>query len=96
MDEQTIENLRKLARLRVSETEAAELRRDLGAILDYVACLSEVDTTDIEPWERAGGEGDRDTSTLRPDRATPPMERSLALAVAPEHDGESVVVPRVL
>jgi aspartyl-tRNA synthetase len=44
-----IRHVAKLARLTMTEDEALKYRDDLNSILDYVAALEEIDTTDVAP-----------------------------------------------
>lgn len=44
-----VENVQRLARIQLTEAEAAKLEKELSAILDFVAKLSQVDTSRVEP-----------------------------------------------
>ncbi len=44
-----VKHVAKLARLRISETEAETFRREMNAILGYVEALNELDTDDVRP-----------------------------------------------
>jgi aspartyl-tRNA(Asn)/glutamyl-tRNA(Gln) amidotransferase subunit C len=81
-----------LARLRLTEAEAADAAQRLDAILDYVAQLEAVDTSGVPP-----------TSCVIP-LATPMREDvpgallppEVAVANAPAPRGSAFTVPRVL
>lgn len=53
-----IKHLAELSRLKLSEAETADLGEKLGAILDYVKQLNEVDTKKIEPTSQVSGLSD--------------------------------------
>jgi aspartyl-tRNA(Asn)/glutamyl-tRNA(Gln) amidotransferase subunit C len=50
-----IEDLAKLARIGISESEKTSLSSDMNAILEYVKQLEEVDTSDFEPTSQVTG-----------------------------------------
>jgi aspartyl-tRNA(Asn)/glutamyl-tRNA(Gln) amidotransferase subunit C len=87
-----VERIAHLARLRLTEAEAADAARRLDAILDYVAQLEAVDTSGVP-----------ETSFVIP-LATPMREDvpgallppELAVANAPAPRGSAFTVPRVL
>ena len=87
-----VERIAHLARLRLTEAEAADAARRLDAILDYVAQLEAVDTSGVPA-----------TSFVIP-LATPMREDvpgallppEVAVANAPTPRGSAFTVPRVL
>ncbi len=64
----------------------------LGQIVEYVAQLSELDTTDVEPMAHAI----ELQNVFRDDAVRPSLDRADALGVAPHHDGQCYLVPAVL
>lgn len=52
VDEATVQRIARLARIEVTSTEAKGLEKELSGILDWVAQLDEVDTTNVEPMTR--------------------------------------------
>jgi aspartyl-tRNA(Asn)/glutamyl-tRNA(Gln) amidotransferase subunit C len=54
IDEATVRHVARLARIKVTEPEAANLKRELTSILDWVDQLNEVDTSAVEPMTRMG------------------------------------------
>jgi aspartyl-tRNA(Asn)/glutamyl-tRNA(Gln) amidotransferase subunit C len=54
IDEATVRHVARLARIKVSEQETANLKRELTSILQWVEQLNEVDTTAVEPMTRMG------------------------------------------
>jgi len=80
-----------LAQLELTEAEVAAMQRDLGAILDYVEQLKEIDVAGVEPMTHAATL----VNPLRDDVVqAPPGPR--ALANAPARAGDLVAVPRFL
>jgi len=102
----SVEDVRRVAELghlELSGEEETRMRRDLNAILDYVAQLSELDTAEVEPMAqvseilaspgRVASEAD---SVLRADTLKPCLERERVMASAPETDGVYFKVPKVI
>ena len=48
-----VEHIAKLARLELTEKEKEKYTKQLGAILDYVQQMNEVDTSNVEPMSHA-------------------------------------------
>ena len=87
-----VEKVSLLGRLRLSEEELDKMTTQMGAILQYMELLAEVDTTGVEPMAHA-----RDVANVfREDRARPSLDRQQALANAPHRDDECYLVPAVL
>lgn len=87
-----VNHIAQLARLELSEQEKTRYREQLSAILDYVARLQELDTSDIPPTSSVLPK----RSVLRPDRSRPGMGRERLLANAPDVTDEQFRVPPVL
>lgn len=52
VDEKTVRRIARLARIKITDQEAAGLESELSAILDWVEQLDEVDTHGVEPMTR--------------------------------------------
>ncbi len=52
VDEKTVRRIAHLARIKITDQEAAGLESELSAILDWVEQLDEVDTHGVEPMTR--------------------------------------------
>ncbi len=52
VDEATVRRIARLARIRITDEEAAGLVGELSGILDWVEQLGEVDTDRVEPMTR--------------------------------------------
>lgn len=81
-----------LARLQLSPEETESLAKDMNKILDYMATLEELDTSDIEPLEHVIELEYR----LRSDKAKEPLSHEDALKNAPDADTDYFRVPRVI
>ncbi len=52
VDEKTVRRIAHLARIKITDEEAAGFESELSAILDWVEQLDEVDTDSVEPMTR--------------------------------------------
>jgi aspartyl-tRNA(Asn)/glutamyl-tRNA(Gln) amidotransferase subunit C len=98
-----VRRVAELANLELTADEESRMRRDLNAILDYVAQLSELDTAQVEPMAQvsevlatSGETASEDDSVLRDDVPRPCLERERVMAAAPETDGVFFKVPKVI
>lgn len=87
-----VRKLALLARLEISDEEVDHLGPQLESILGFVAKLSELDTTNVEPMTTALDVDNR----WRPDEIVPGLDREAALSNAPAADEECFRVPPVL
>ncbi len=87
-----IEATAQLAQLDLTAEEAAALRRDLEAILDYVGQLNRIDTAGVEPMAQAIVAA----TPLREDTARAGFTQAEALANAPEAAHGMFAVPKIL
>lgn len=81
-----------LARLRLDDQMAETLTSQMNDILNYMDKLGELDTTGVPPTTHAM----QLTGAMRPDQVRPSLPQDEALANAPDSDGESFVVPKVI
>jgi aspartyl-tRNA(Asn)/glutamyl-tRNA(Gln) amidotransferase subunit C len=81
-----------LARLELDEAELPIMARHLGAILDYVNKLQEVNTEGVEPLAHALDVH----NVFREDEPAPCLSVDAALANAPDRRGDFFGVPAVL
>ncbi len=87
-----VERIAHLARIRVSGEEADALAKDLGAMLEYVALLEQLDTTGVTPTATVIPLA----TPLRADEPGAPLAPEAALMNAPAADGSAFAVPKVL
>jgi aspartyl-tRNA(Asn)/glutamyl-tRNA(Gln) amidotransferase subunit C len=81
-----------LARLRVNDQEAEQLRDDMNKILGYMDQLNQVDTSNVEPLEHVL----ELPAVYREDIAKAPLNHDEALKNAPDSDSDYFRVPRVI
>lgn len=81
-----------LARLGLTEDEKATLREQLSSILEYMAALSQVDTSAIPPTAQVIPL----RNVMRDDVAVPSLGVEQTLANAPEREGDFFRFPPVL
>lgn len=87
-----VDKIARLARLELSDEEAALMGKQLGSILDYIAELSQVDTTGVEPLAHCLPM----QNVFREDRVEPGLGTEGALANAPKRVGDFFSVPTIL
>jgi aspartyl-tRNA(Asn)/glutamyl-tRNA(Gln) amidotransferase subunit C len=92
-----VERVAELAHLELSGDEPARMLHDLNAILDYVAELSELDTSSVAPLaqvsEMVSASG---ANVLRGDVHVPSLDRAEVMKEAPETDQAFFKVPKVI
>lgn len=87
-----VERVAGLARLELGPDEAQRMTGQLDAILDYVALLSAVDTTNVPPTSHAVPMA----TPLREDRPGIPLDAEDAVGNAPAREGSAFLVPKVI
>jgi aspartyl-tRNA(Asn)/glutamyl-tRNA(Gln) amidotransferase subunit C len=91
-DQSDVEKIAHLARLAVTGEEAQGLSGDLSRILDLVAQMDQVDTSDVEPMAHPLQMSQR----LREDRVTEENQRELFQSIAPATANGLYLVPKVI
>lgn len=89
---QDIEKVALLARIKVDDTQVADLEKDLSNILALVDQLQSADTSETEPMAHPLDAVQR----LRPDTVTEPNQRAAFQAIAPATENGLYLVPRVI
>jgi aspartyl-tRNA(Asn)/glutamyl-tRNA(Gln) amidotransferase subunit C len=87
-----VEHVAMLARLALTDDEIEQLTGELGAILDYAADVSALDTADVPPTAHPLPL----VNVLRPDEVRPGLDRDEVLAEAPAAEDGQFRVPRIL
>ena len=90
-----VEKIALLSRLKLSEGETEMFKDQLGAILDYIEMLSEVDIEGVEPFINAASEG----NVFRNDQLRPETENlsnEQALQNAPQSGDGFFKVPATI
>ena len=94
IDRAQVRHVARLARLALSPEEEERLAAQLGNVLGYIERLNSVDVSGVEPLSFAGDE--RAGLPLREDEPRPSLPREKVLEQAPQHDGQSFLVPRII
>lgn len=88
-----VRHVARLARLSLTADEEQRFVQQLSAILDAVATLEQVDTSEVPPTLHATA-GER--AVVRPDEPRPSLDPDDALANAPARVGTSFAVPKII
>lgn len=92
VDAATVRRIARLARIKVSDAEAAGLEGELSGLLDWVRQLDEVDTAGVEPMTRVVAR----EIPMRQDAITDGGISDQVTANAPQSDDSFFVVPKVV
>lgn len=92
IDNETVEKLAHLARLKLDPHEVPVMRADLEQIATWMEKLNELDTTHVEPLMHMSFE----INALREDQIDPHLDHTKALKNAPKADAEFFLVPKVI
>jgi aspartyl-tRNA(Asn)/glutamyl-tRNA(Gln) amidotransferase subunit C len=87
-----VEHVAQLARLALTDEELTSLTSELGAILDYAAEVSALDTDGVEPTAHPLPL----VNVFRADVVEPGLPRDEVLAAAPAAEDGRFKVPRIL
>ena len=82
----------RLARLQLSDEEAAMFQAQLGQVLEYVEKLEKIDVSAVEPMAHANAV----TNVFRDDQSRPWFRPEEALANAPRQANQLFIVPKVI
>ncbi len=92
VDRATVHRIAHLARIAITEDEAARLEKELSGILDWVAQLDEIDTSNVEPMTRVVAM----TLRQREDRVSDGDCADDIVKNAPAVDDHYFVVPKIV
>lgn len=87
-----VEHVARLARLGLSDEEIDRMQVQLSSILETIAKLADVDTSQVGPTAQVIAL----ENVMRDDEVRQPMPREAALANAPLREGPMLRVPVVL
>ena len=101
VSEERVLQVAALASLDLTPEELPAMRRDLNAILGYIAQLSELDVSKIAPMAQVAeiipdAAGSLSETPLREDTPVPCLDRHPVMEEAPETDGTFFKVPQVI
>jgi len=92
IDIEQVKQVAKLSRLDLTEAEISQFTTQLGAILEYVEKLDQLDTSNVEPLAHCLPIN----NCLREDEIKPSLGTDKTIANAPESDGQFFIVPKIL
>lgn len=92
IDEQTVDKIAHLARLKLADSEKQDMIKDMNKILGFMDKLNEVDTTGVEPLVYMTAE----PNILREDIVKQQITTREALQNAPDHDQSHFLVEKVI
>ena len=87
-----VRDVARLARIELTDEEAATFQSQLGSVLEYVEQLGKLDLTGVEPTAHANPV----YNVYRDDQALPGLERKAVLDNAPHAANNLVVVTKVI
>ena len=91
MSEEQVRHVANLARLGLTDEEVERMGDQLGAILESIDRIGELDLTDVPPTANPLNL----TNVLRPDEPRPELPREEALSIAPDAVDDLFAVPRI-
>ncbi|MFI5185562.1 MAG: Asp-tRNA(Asn)/Glu-tRNA(Gln) amidotransferase subunit GatC [Chitinophagales bacterium] len=92
VNDELIDKLAHLARLKFEESEKEEIKKDLQKMIEFVEKLNELDTAGVEPLLHMTDE----INVLREDEVQGSVSREEAMKNAPQHDEQFFKVPKVI
>lgn len=92
IDRDQVRKVAFLARLELDEQEQERFTEQLGAILDHIAQLQQLDTEGVEPTARAI----EMSNVVREDTLKPWQDREAILHNAPARESDFFRVPRII
>ena len=91
LSQKEVEHIARLARLELTSKQESLYREQLSAILDYIAKLRELDTTDVPPTYGGG----LAQMSLRVDEVRPSLTTEELLKNAPDAEDNQFKIPPV-
>jgi len=91
IDDQLLDKLAKLARIKIPEKEKIKMKESLSDILTWMEKLQEIDTSGVEPVSGIL----KEKNHTRKDEIIPGLDRKKILQNAPDNDEKFIKVPLV-
>lgn len=92
VDNNTVDKIAELAKLKFDDTAKEEIKADLNKMLDFVDKLNELDTKNVDPLIYMLDE----EQVLRKDEVKGQVSQQDALKNAPDKDSDYFKVPKVI
>ena len=87
-----VESVAELSRIKLDEASTETMQKELGAIVDSMEILNQLDTESIEPLSHVFNI----TNVMREDEVKESYDRADILKNAPEHTDETFIVPKTV
>ncbi len=87
-----VEYVAELSRIKLDEASTEKMQKELGAIVDYMEILNQLDTEGVEPLSHVFSI----TNVMREDEVAESYDRAEILQNAPEHTDETFIVPKTV
>lgn len=87
-----VEYVAELSRIKLDVASTEKMQKELGAIVDYMEILNQLDTESVEPLSHVFNI----TNVMREDEVRPSYAREDILSNAPEHTDETFIVPKTV
>lgn len=87
-----VEYVAELSRIKLDAASTEKMQKELGAIVDYMEILNQLDTKSVEPLSHVFNI----TNVMREDEVRPSYAREDILSNAPEHTDETFIVPKTV
>jgi aspartyl-tRNA(Asn)/glutamyl-tRNA(Gln) amidotransferase subunit C len=91
ISEEEVRHVANLARLGLTDGEVKQMSGQLGAIIDSIDQIGELDLSDVPPTSNALNL----TNVFRPDEPRPCLSPEVALSTAPDAVDDLFAVPRI-
>ena len=85
-----VEYVAELSRIKLDEASTEKMQKELGAIVDYMEILNQLDTENVEPLSHVFSI----TNVMREDEVKASYYRAEILKNAPEHTDETFIVTK--
>ena len=87
-----VEYVASLSRIKLDEASTDKMKKELGAVIDYMEILNQVDTNNVEPLSHVFSIN----NVMRDDVVCESFEREELIKNAPKHTEETVIVPKTV
>lgn len=87
-----VEYVANLSRIKLDDEKTEKMISELGAIVDYMDVLNQLDTENVEPLSHVFSI----TNVMRDDVTAQSYDREELLKNAPDHTDETFVVPKTV
>jgi aspartyl-tRNA(Asn)/glutamyl-tRNA(Gln) amidotransferase subunit C len=87
-----VDHVARLAKLDLNDDEALKMENQLADILGYIGLLEELDTAQVPPTSHVLDLA----NVMREDEVKPSLPLERGLANAPEREGTTFKVPRII